>query len=327
MTGFYYKKIHVNGQKSNKTTLFIASHRNGATDGQVYTWALAECTSLISIQMLRKWYLALIFDGIPVVRKVDTQRYNIQHQSVASPIDAAIRQLSEGGNLCILPEGTSEWQDRPLTYHNGMAKVVHALKQQNIDFDVQTVGVFYTKPHGFRSRVSIVLGQPFLPQGETVDEIFQQMSQELKQVSVNCHSISHFNQCQMYAWHMLKTQQQDYATAFLHAQQHIDQLADEAELFATRGWELKLRCCQLLFLLGFFPNIIAALLAQRAADGPNNVTFFRLLAGLYSSIFTLLYWLVLFWVNPLLSGIIIFLGLCGWYLYPEPVPEPLKDIT
>ncbi|TCM60697.1 acyltransferase-like protein [Acinetobacter calcoaceticus] len=323
MTGFYYADIHVIGEKSTQPTLFIGSHRNGATDGQVYTWALGDTPSLVSIQMLRKWFLRLIFDGIPVVREVDTQRYNIDPHAVAAPIAAAVQQLQAGGSLSLMPEGSSEWSYQAMPYKKGMAKIIQQLQQQQQDIHVQAVGVFYSKPDGFRSRVMIVLGEAFIPRHGNEDEIFTELSQQLNQVAVNCDSVAHFNHCQQHAWTQHRQQENNYAAAFLATQQQA--LPSNTSINPAKQrfnpWQV---ICKWIFRLAFLPTVSAARLAQQGADGRNNITFFRLLGGLYGSVLTLLYWLLLCWLSPIWGAVLIMLGWLSWYFYPEPTPEPLS---
>lgn len=329
LTGFYFSKITVHGERSMRPTLYIASHRNGATDGQVYTWAIGDTPSLVSIQILRKWYLALIFDGIPVVRPQDSERYGIAKDAVRSPIEEAVQQLAAGGSLSILAEGTSEWDYQPIEYKNGMAKIVAQLKAHNIDFAVQAVGVFYTKPDGFRSRVSVILGKPFVPLAQDEAGIFQEMSMQLDAVSVNCHSVTQFNQIENQAWNQAKQHQQDYGQAFLALQQQTQSETSNilnAERTLTVGWHRYLGYFfQLLFLIGLIPTVVLALLAQKGADGRNNVTFFRILGGVYGSVLTLLYWLMVLIFSPMVGVGIIFAGWVGWYFYPEPSPIELQE--
>ncbi|MFW2080949.1 hypothetical protein ACNPQK_08235 [Acinetobacter guillouiae] len=344
ITGFYFSKIHVIGERASKPTLYIASHRNGATDGQVYTWAIDKTPSLISIQMLRKWFLRLIFDGIAVVRPQDTQRYKISHDSVASPIQLAIQQLSSGGSLCIMPEGSSEWREKPEAYKQGMACIVKQLKLNQIDFVVQSMGVFYTKPDGFRSQVSIVFGSVFMPKESTVDGIFLEMSERLNDVSVNCENVQQFNQIQAMAWNSIKHsepsiqlesqqhQTQDYGELFLALQskaKHNDlsvNLAINIEIKKSLNPTRKILnpMIKILFFIGFFPTVLFALLAQKGSDGRNNLTFFRLLGGFYGSILTCILWIVGLFTMPFYSIMIILLGWIGWYFYPEPEPIALS---
>ena len=328
----YFSKISVHGKQSKHPTLYIVSHRNGATDGQVYTFALGRVPSLISIQLLRKWFLALMFDGIPVIRPKDAEKFKLPKNSIQSPTEAAIEQIKLGGSICVMPEGTSEWGYKPEAYQLGMAKIIAELQEQKIDCVVQALGIFYTKPNGFRSRVSVVFGEVFEPLKASQQEIFLELSQQLDHVSVNCSSIEQFNTVQALAWHDLNKQHKDYGQTFLtkqnmqlkHSELLENQLENQLEIHKNQFYKIQLKIAQLFLWIGAFPTLLFALIAEKkGADGKNNVTFFRILGGFYGSIFTVLYWCILaFWSLKLLSVLIV-LTIVGWYFYPEPYPEKL----
>ena len=213
----YYRRVDILGTPCrDRPTLYLLSHRNGAIDGIVYQKALGDTPSLISVQLLRG-PLRLLFDGIPVVRGKDRARYGIPADAVAAPVAAAIAQLRAGGSLALYPEGTSDWGYRPLPYHSGMAVIVAQLRAAGADFVVQPAAAYYSKPDGFRSRVSLNMGAPFTPQGESVAELQNELAAALDAVSVNCADAAHFNQVQHAAWQAAQ-QGEDYGVAFLRAQ-------------------------------------------------------------------------------------------------------------
>lgn len=317
----YYRKITVYGAiRSAAPTLFIASHRNGATDGQIYVKALGRVPTLISVQLLRHGWLRLLFDGIAVVRDKDVQRYGLDKSSVTSPLQAAVRQIKSGGSVCIMPEGSSEWQPAPQPYLPGMAVIAARLQAADCDFVVQPLGIFYTCPDGFRSRVSVVRGEAFVPQGRDVRTLHAEFSAALNKVSVNCTDAATFNRIQAQAWQQSR-QGADFGAAFLTAQHSTVGTAD-LEAANLRWWQ---RLAQGLFIAAFFPVVLAALVAEKWADGRNNVTFFRLLGAL--AVLPLLFaaWLfVLLW-QPGLALVWILIGWLGWLGWPEPLPQPLPE--
>lgn len=213
----YYRRVDILGTPCrDRPTLYLLSHRNGAIDGIVYQKALGDTPSLISVQLLRG-PLRLLFDGIPVVRGKDRARYGIPADAVAAPVAAAIAQLRAGGSLALYPEGTSDWGYRPLPYHSGMAVIAAKLLAAGVDFVVQPAAAYYSKPDGFRSRVSLNMGAPFTPQSESVAELQNELAAALDAVSVNCADAAHFNQVQHAAWQAAQ-QGEDYGAAFLRAQ-------------------------------------------------------------------------------------------------------------
>lgn len=213
----YYRRVDILGTPCrDRPTLYLLSHRNGAIDGIVYQKALGDTPSLISVQLLRG-PLRLLFAGIPVVRDKDRARYGIQADAVAAPVAAAIAQLRAGGSLALYPEGTSDWGYRPLPYHSGMAVIVAQLLAAGADFVVQPAAAYYSKPDGFRSRVSLIFGAPFVPQGESIAALQKELAASLDAVSVHCTDAAQFNQAQRAAWQAAQ-RGEDYGVAFLRAQ-------------------------------------------------------------------------------------------------------------
>ncbi|MDO4642263.1 MAG: 1-acyl-sn-glycerol-3-phosphate acyltransferase [Cardiobacteriaceae bacterium] len=316
---FYYKRLSIHGTPSTTPTLYLASHRNGATDGYVFLQVLGNTPSLISIQLLRHRYLRFFFDGIPVVRPKDRQRYGISADSVPSPIYSAIEQIRQGGSLIIYPEGTSAWQHQPLPYQSGMAVIAAKLKAAGIPFNVQALGSFYSKPDGFRSRVSIILGETFTPQSNNIPDLQTELSAALNAVSVNCHDTEHFNHVQATAWQAAQSGE-DYGKAFLRAQ-----YAPENSLLKILPPANRNHWAKYLFYLGFPFVVLAAQLTTRYADARNNITFFRLLGGGAGLLLHAILWLILFCYAPLIASLWLIAGIIGWYDYPEPLPLPIKQ--
>ena len=339
----YYRRVSVRGDSvSRRPTLFLLSHRNGATDGQIYMTALGDTPSLISIQLLRHWYLRLFFTGIPVVRDKDRVRYGIVADAVPSPVRAAIAQIKNGGSLCLYPEGTSAWQAHPLPYHNGMAVIVARLKAAGVDFDVQPLAAYYSKPDGFRSRVSIIVGTAFRPLGESIADLQAELADALDYISVNAADNAAFNRIQARAWRGARDGA-DYGAVFLRIQAAentaqnclekplpatwlVTRAYPPAEVADLRATKAEYRpWAKALFALGFPLVVAAALLAGRAADGRNNTTFFRVLGGAAAVVPQILLWLTACYCAPLPALLWLILGICGWYYYPEPAPVPLAE--
>ncbi len=328
----YFSRITVTGEPvSQAPTLFIASHRNGATDGLVYAAALADTPSLVSIQLLRNRLLRLLFDGIPVVRGKDRRRYGIKRSAVASPVDACVRQIRQGGRVCIMPEGTSEWQVKPLTYKRGMAHIVRRLRQEGSDFVVQPLGIFYTRPDGFRSTVSVVVGKAFTlkESGENeLDAIQTVLRKALDEVSVNCQSAADFNAVQYHAWQEQKTGA-DFGLSFLQHQEKIRQKKlPRQERHSSTASPLRLwiiRVCAVGFAIGFPAVVLSARLALLASDGVNNRSFFKIMGGIVGVTVHLPMLVVLLVQHPLPAILWTAIGLISFLFYPEPEPFAMEE--
>lgn len=323
LLGRLYYRISVVGQVPagrGVPTLFIASHRNGAMDGCVYLNAHGRVPTLVSVQLLRHVWQRLLFTGIPVVREKDGERYGIAKASVPSPIAAAVEQLRQGGSLVIFPEGSSEFWEKPLPYQAGMAMVALKLKKLGVPFQVQALGSFYVAPERFRSRVSIVAGAPFVPQGENLKALQAELGAALDGVSVRCPDMARFNAVQAWAFRAAR-QGADYGEAFLAAQA-AEALPDAVAPAAVQhSWPWQNR----LFALVFLPMAVAAGRAARYADGRNNVSLFRTLGALAALPLQGLYfvlWGGLHWAVPV-GMLAVAAGL--WPCLAEPTPVDLCE--
>ena len=318
---FYYRRADVAGAAaSRKPTLFLVSHRSGAVDGLVCTRALGGTPSLVSVQLLRHPLLRLLCDGIPVLRDKDRERYGAGSGSFPPPVAAAVAQIRSGGSLCLYPEGTSEWRHRPQPYHSGMGVIAAKLKAAGSDFAVQPVGLFYSRPDGFCSRVSIVLGEAFEPQADGVKGLQAELAAALDAVSVCCATPAAFNTAQNAAWQAVQYGA-DYGTAFLAAQRQgsAAEAAGAAPPAPARQW------AKALFAIGFPVVAAAALAAGSRADGRNTVALWRLAGGSAGMVFQAACYLVLLFWQPSAACVLLAAGTAGRLFYPEPAPVPLDE--
>ena len=304
--------------------LIISSHRNGAIDGHQVLAAFPRAQFLISIQLIRSWFLRLFIAGIPVVRPKDVERYNLDPTSVASPVDAGTAHLRRGGDLGIFPEASSEWGHRPQPYKSGAARIACTLLEEGIDLEVIPVGLFYSTPDRFRSRAEVVRGKSItIPARNGQDrsvweaEVASAMSSALDEISVNCPDEETFERIQAKALNVARRtpgRAATFATAFLDLQRDNSTAAADGSPAAASSAITVLRWVGIALMWLFAPVLAAAALAGSRADGRNTVTFFRLLGGFAA----VMVWVpalivaVFFW--PLVIGIGIVSAVCGWLL-------------
>jgi 1-acyl-sn-glycerol-3-phosphate acyltransferase len=326
----YFGRIQVvarNPKALEKTgpRLIVSSHRNGALDGYVVLTAFPLAQFLVSIQLLRKWVLRLLFTGIPVVREKDRQRYGLDRTTVANPVDAGVAHLKAGGDLIVFPEGSSEWRPNPLPYQRGAAKMAAALLTAGVPVQVIPMGLHYPQPDRFRSPVDLVTGDPIvLPirAPEEADKVWEDrlhtaISDALRAVSVNCPDEATFQAAEAQAREAVLDGQPSYGEAFLEAQRGVRGLRDGPhQAHRVRAWEKGLLTCSALV---FAPIVLGAWLAGRKADARNTVSFFRVLGGLAGAVL----WLPMIgaagvlWPWPTVVALAV--GVLGWWRYPVAV--------
>lgn len=312
--------------------LIVASHRNGAFDGHQVLAAFPHAQFLVSIQLLRHWFLRLLVAGIPVVRPKDVQRYKLDPSSVADPVQAGCAQLRRGGDLAVFPEGTSEWGHQPQRYQRGAARMACTMLSEGTQVEVVPVGLFYSTPDRFRSRAEVVRGGPVaLPvQGDLSARdweatVAQAIGEALDAVSVNCPDEETFRRIQAQALHLarrskprLASSRAVFARSFLQLQGDVAagrvvlKSLDAAK--AGRRTYAFWRWLGLLLMWVFAPVLGVAALAGARADARNTVTFFRMLGGFAAALIwgPVLVVLACFW--PLVVGVGILSAILGWLL-------------
>jgi hypothetical protein len=96
--------------------------------------------------------------AIPVYRRhdqgVDTSRN-------AETFEAVDRAFSDGEAICIFPEGISHSTGRLETLRTGAARMAIGAERRSIAVQLVPVGLNFDRKAAFRSRVTVLYGQPF----------------------------------------------------------------------------------------------------------------------------------------------------------------------
>ncbi|SDS27506.1 hypothetical protein SAMN04489752_1355 [Brevibacterium siliguriense] len=328
------------GGPARRPRLIIASHRNGAIDGHQVLAAFPHAQFLVSIQLLRHWFLRLFIAGIPVVRPKDVERYGLDPASVANPVEAGLAHLRRGGDLGIFPEASSEWGHSPQPYKPGAARIACALIDGGINVEVIPLGLFYSTPDRFRSRAEVVRGPAVtVPDRDGREDkeweaaVASAMGSALDAVSVNCPDEATFTAVEACALDRARKTsggEASYARAFLDLQNAAGSAVPDGDRSATadrtdggptsanvpatpRAYPV-IRCLGFLALWLFAPILVAAAIAGSRADGRNTVTFFRILVG-FAAVMVWVPVLIIaafFWPAVIGAGVVS--GVLGWLL-------------
>lgn len=164
ITRIYYRRVNVVRLSpvpitDDRPVLFVGLHRNGAIDGMLYKRVFPRAVFVVARQLLRSSFSRLFFTGIPVVRDKDVEDVAARRDNPQS-LAAAVDHLTTGGQLFVLPEGTSDLGPRHLPFKPGAAKILAATVDRGITPLVVPVGIFYESAPTFRSDVCIVVGAP-----------------------------------------------------------------------------------------------------------------------------------------------------------------------
>jgi 1-acyl-sn-glycerol-3-phosphate acyltransferase len=352
VTRVYYRRIRVIGREhipSGGPVLYAMLHRNGAVDGMVYHVVFCRATFLISIQLTRSLFGRLFFTGIPVARGTDLGDRSSNAASLARCVD----QLVAGGELAILPEGTSDLGPRHLPFKRGIAVILARALSAGAPVTVVPVGLFYQAPEGFRSDVTVVVGPPVdtflersLGQAEREDVLMQRITHALEALGVNVGTDEELARIERLAaaasageanryYRTLKRLERSPLPVSLAAEwQRVEHAIDCGELATAYGapvfsqrrplWSLAWLMLQApltgVAALANLPPLAAGWWAgRRCADARNTIALWRVLIGFPAFVIWLLVvaGVALALRRPIVMAGYVLLTVAGLVLYPE----------
>jgi membrane-associated phospholipid phosphatase len=192
-TRIYYRRVRVVHlaplEIGNRPVLFLGLHRNGAVDGMLYKSVFPAAVFLIARRLLRSAFTRLYFTGIPVTREHDDDV--LSRRENPRSLTAAVDHLVSGGQLFILPEGTSDLGPRHLPFKPGAAKVLDAARQRGVTPLVVPVGIFYESAPSFRSDVCIVVGPPIdVTVSRSLDHRSERIAELMSRITTSLEAIA-----------------------------------------------------------------------------------------------------------------------------------------
>ncbi len=156
----FYRVDCVGRPPDTGAALLLPNHPNALLDPAVI-WATAER----DVRFLAK---SVLFEGplrfivaasgaIPVYRKLDQADVSKNAEAFA----AVDRALAEGDAICIFPEGVSHSEGRLVPLRTGAARMALSAERGGTHVNLVPVGLNFDRKTTFRSRVTVVYGQPF----------------------------------------------------------------------------------------------------------------------------------------------------------------------
>ena len=306
--GQYFRRVRIlypERLPQHGPVLYVGLHRNGAVDGFLYHRVVPRAVFMISRQLRRSILGRLFFTGIEVVRDKDRAQDSAADRARnQAALEVCMRHLHEGGELFVLPEGTSDLGPRHLPFKRGAAHVAAAFLAQGGRLTIIPLGIHYERAWAFRSDVEIVVGEPVDTQ--MPDLLHERMTQALEAVGVNVASAAEQERVERLAYaatlgtahsyfHALKTFEAGVPPGIASAFERLQEESDRSGLWRHQGvplvplahpwlYALALPPLSILVLAGLLlnlPPILCALAASRAfADGRNVIALWRILVGL-----------------------------------------------
>ena len=256
--------IHPERLPQNGPVLYLGLHRNGAVDGFVYHQVLRQPVFMISTQLRKSWFARLFFHGIAVTRNKDEGDRNQNEAALRQCLD----HLRAGGELFVLPEGTSSLGPRHLPFKNGAVwLLLDYLRAGGPPLRVVPLGIHYECPWAFRSKVEVVVGPAIptdMPAGSSQIECVRVMKRRiqtaLEEVGISVVSAEYQDMIQRLAYAAtLATRRSYFETLKL-----LERAFPEEILTAWKSLEPEMRSRKLLFHQGvpLFPMSPLALYAS-----------------------------------------------------------------
>ncbi|GLI36861.1 hypothetical protein GHYDROH2_03620 [Geobacter hydrogenophilus] len=325
--------------------LFVGTHRNGALDAAPYVATVPDAIPMVSAQLHRLPLGRLLFAGIAVSRPKDRAR-GIEADNLEA-MGQCLGVLKEGGQLLIMPEGTSTLGPRHLPLQRGAAWIGAAALEAGIAPLIVPLGVHYEDPTAWQSRVEVLVGEAIRPAaGDTARAIHQRITEGLEVVGANFADEEEQRRAEALAYactlgttvsyaQALKRFERDMPPDLLGIGGELDRIARQERLCRHQGiplmpvgpWPLYagywliLAPLVALFSLLNAPVLFAGVVAsQKLPDDRNVISFWRMVIGLPAALVwtAVVSLLIICWSGPI-GGIaywfITVAGVVVWYRF------------
>ncbi len=157
----FYRTDRIGGVPPHGAVLLLPNHPNALLDPAL-VWASAERdVRFLAKSTLFHTALRPVLAGagaIPVYRKRDA---GVDTSKNAESFDAVAAALADGDAICIFPEGISHSTGRLEPLRTGAARMTLAAERDGTAVMLVPVGLNFDRKTAFRSRVTVVFGQPF----------------------------------------------------------------------------------------------------------------------------------------------------------------------
>lgn len=343
LVSLYYHRVRVLNKHlipESGPVLFVALHRNGAVDGYVYKSQIQQINFLISVQLRRSWIGRIFFCGIEVARKKD--KATTQNIDGITAIEACADYLQQGGELLILPEGSSNLGHLHLPFHKGAARTLVRLVDSSDSLPaVVPLGIHYEQAWAWQSDVEVVVGAPIdtsLPAGispaERISLLHERITAALETLAVQADNAETFSRRERIAYAATLGSKRSYFAAqkaleigmpeaealTLELEQEILHSPKGERLWLHQGvplvpmqhaWAYPMIFILLLpftvtaCALNALPLLAARWAGQRFSDGINTIALWRLLVGFPAlTIWVLLLLVMALWSHVLMLWIV-----------------------
>jgi 1-acyl-sn-glycerol-3-phosphate acyltransferase len=141
--------------------LLLPNHPNALLDPAVIWSTAARDVRFLAKSGLFQGPLKPLVAGsgaIPVYRRIDEGADVSKNAETFSAVD---RALAAGDAICLFPEGVSHSTGRLVPLRTGAARMALAAAHKGVEVSLVAVGLNFERKTTFRSRVTVIYGQPF----------------------------------------------------------------------------------------------------------------------------------------------------------------------
>jgi 1-acyl-sn-glycerol-3-phosphate acyltransferase len=157
----FYRTDRIGAVPGHGAAILLPNHPNALLDPAL-VWATAERdVRFLAKSTLFRGPLGPVLAGagaIPVYRKIDQGVDTTKNAETFAAVSAA---LAAGDAICIFPEGISHSSGRLEPLRTGAARMALAAERDGTPVALVPVGLNFDRKTAFRSRVTVVFGQPF----------------------------------------------------------------------------------------------------------------------------------------------------------------------
>lgn len=181
--------------------IYLGLHRNGALDGVCYLRVAPHAAYMVSAQLHRSALGRLLMPGIAISRPKDRIRGISADNKEA--VECCVGHLLSGGQVFIMPEGTSTLGPQHLPFKPGAANIALEATRRGATVTLVPVAIHYECAWQWQSRVEVVVGEPFRlsPADElSLDELMQRIATSLEQTGVDVKSEAELRFIEMLAY-------------------------------------------------------------------------------------------------------------------------------
>jgi 1-acyl-sn-glycerol-3-phosphate acyltransferase len=161
----FYRTDRIGAVPARGAVVLLANHPNALLDPALVWAAAGRDVRFLAKSTLFRGPLGPVLAGagaIPVYRRIDQ---GVDTSKNAETFEAVSDALSEGDAICIFPEGISHSTGRLEPLRTGAARMALAAERAGTEVALVPVGLNFDRKTAFRSRVTIVFGQPFSARG------------------------------------------------------------------------------------------------------------------------------------------------------------------